>query len=210
MRQLYWQLILPSNEHVLLSPNDLTSEFIWNWSGFFWQREPTLQQAELEHWVGSQARGAAPSRANQYLFSTVGNVDALHVSTVRRSLIVFVASLTVLLCGLALIYVPAVRHPLPLVLVLSALVTAAIAEPETTLLLSQAAGLGLALLLVAFLLASKSVRRKPSLGPASASMQPLKDRSATELYQRSLKGGPSPSTATAPMAMQTSGPEEDA
>jgi hypothetical protein len=207
VRRVYWQLILPGSEHLLLTPNDLTPEFAWNWNGLFWQRDPSLEQADLEHWIGARVTAAEPGRSNRYLFSTAGSNVSLDVTTARRSVIVFVASLLVLAVGLILIYVPASRHPLPVVVAAVVLLGAGIVEPETTLLFAQAAGLGLALVVCAFLLARKSFRKTAHRSAPSGMASVIKDRSATELYTRPVKAGPPPSTATAPMAMQASGPE---
>ena len=61
MRQIYWQLILPANEHLVASPDGFSGEFVWRWSGWFWfwGRNPLLDQAELESWAE-----AAPARCS--------------------------------------------------------------------------------------------------------------------------------------------------
>jgi hypothetical protein len=161
VRRMYWQLILPSYEHVIVPPRDFTGEFEWRWNGFSWGREPLLDQSQLEGWVGvARPRVQPPATGNVYLFSTLGNVARCELRTANRSWIVLAASGVALLAGFVLIYVRRSRHPAALlggVVVLAALGSV---YPEGALLLSQAAALGLGLALVAALLASSIHRQR--------------------------------------------------
>ena len=42
VRRMYWQLVLPANEHVTVNPAGFTGEFTWDWEGYFWGRQPLL------------------------------------------------------------------------------------------------------------------------------------------------------------------------
>ena len=53
VRRMYWQLVLPANEHVMANPDGFTSEFTWDWQGYFWGRRPLLDQPQLEEWAGA-------------------------------------------------------------------------------------------------------------------------------------------------------------
>ena len=149
---MYWQLVLPTDEHLVANPAGFTGEFRWGWQGYFWGRQPLLDQAQLESWVGAAPRDPLPERANLYLFSTLGNVEQAEVHTAGRAWIVLWASGAALVAGLLLIYVPASRHPATLLVVGIALLAAGLIAPEPTLLLAQAASLGLVLTLLAGLL----------------------------------------------------------
>lgn len=206
VRRLYWQVILPSNEHLVYSPGALTREYRWNWNKIYWARKSALEQSDLESWIGVNPIAGPPESANQYLFSTVGSTNQLDIWTARRSVLVFTASMLVLGFGLLLIYVPALRHP-GLFLVVAVFVTGvAVLEPEAAVLLAQAAGLGMALTVIAVLLARKSLCKVLPVTPMRGSSFVVRDRSGTELYFRPGKTGHS-STATAPTAA-VSGPEE--
>ena len=66
VRRMYWQLILPANEHVTANPAGFTGEFTWDWEGYFWGRQPLLDQAQLEV-VGRRHAAARLARTRQPL-----------------------------------------------------------------------------------------------------------------------------------------------
>jgi hypothetical protein len=215
VHQLYWELVLPSTEHVLGTPADFAREYRWAWSNLFWQRRPSLDERDLENWIGAApsanippasdetgdepgARRAGPvPAANRYLFSTIGAPDALRVHTLGRSRLVLLASLAVLACGLALIYLPALRHPAALLVAAVAIAAAGLIDPESGVLIAQAASLGLLLVLVAYLLARISGRPKTATAPVRGSSQAL-ERPYSETYPRGPAATVQPSTATNP------------
>ncbi|MEE8452616.1 MAG: hypothetical protein V3R99_11900, partial [Thermoguttaceae bacterium] len=53
IRRLYWELVLPPDEHVMFAPKGFTSECNWEWSGYFWGRQPLLGPSQLETWAGA-------------------------------------------------------------------------------------------------------------------------------------------------------------
>ena len=53
---LYWELIMPATDHLLLAPADFTGEYTWTRSGLLWHRQPGIDQAKLE----SLLRGPTP------------------------------------------------------------------------------------------------------------------------------------------------------
>lgn len=208
VRRCYWQLILPPQEHLLFSAGDCTREFSWTWDRFGYRRQPTLEQPELESWIGVTPGDLPPAADNRYLFSSLGPQADLQVWTIRRSVLVFGASLVLLLAGLLLIYVPAVRHPGVLFVAAVGLLSGAIIEPEATLLLAQGAGLGLSLAALAAVLARRVRRRlTPPTAVVIRSPSSILDRSLTQSMPRVGKNGPPASTATARMSIQVAAPE---
>jgi hypothetical protein len=176
IRRMYWQLVLPTNEHLIVNPGGFTGEFHWSWTDYFWGRQPLLDQEQLENWVGAAPRAPLPERVNLYLFSTLGKVEEAEVRTAARTWIVLWASGAALVAGLLLIYVPASRHPATLFTAGVALIAMGLIAPEPTLLIAQAASLGLMLTLLAGLLergVSRRyrvvVRKEPSSAPIEAS-----------------------------------------
>ncbi len=130
MRRLYWQLILPRDEHLLTPPEGFAGEQTWTWRGFCWGRRPLLDQSQLENWVGVRPRAAPAGQVNEYLFSAFGNVDRCVVHTAGRSWIVLAASGAALLAGLLLIYVRRLSHPAVLLSATVLLAAAGMVYPE--------------------------------------------------------------------------------
>ncbi len=221
VRQFYWQLVLPAYEHVLFAPNHYTREFRWAWNNFFWQREASLDQRDLENWIGAPPRGDTTRLAdespddyavrqqraglstNRYLFSTVGTTDALEIYTMSRARLVLWASLPVLLGGLMLIYFPVVRHPGLLFVLAVSVVAASLVDPDLALLVAQASTLGLVLAISAAFLARASARPQLPTAPMHGSSKAI-ERGGTEIYHRAPANGSQPSTRTEPVVSTTS------
>jgi hypothetical protein len=160
VRRLYWQLVLPSDEHVIAHPDGFTGEFVWGWRNYFWEEQPLLDQEQLEEWIGVAPRAPLPERANHYLYSALGDPQQADLHTAGRTWIVLLASGAALVAGLLLIYVPACRHPVVLLVLGIALTAAGLIAPEPTFLLVQAASLGLVLSFLAGLLERGMTRQQ--------------------------------------------------
>ena len=152
MRRMYWQLILPANEHLLASPEGFSGESVWRWRVWHLDRTPSVDQTQLETWSGASPSNRLPNGANVYLFSAIGNVKEASVQTAGRTWLVLWASGGVLAIGLLLIYIPRIRHPATLFAAGVALAAAGWIAPEPALILAQAAAAGLALAILAWLL----------------------------------------------------------
>jgi hypothetical protein len=159
-RRTYWQLILPQNEHVLINPPGFDREYFWKWSGYFWGREPVLNQMQLETWIGTPLHAILPEGSSVYLYGNLGRADRAELVTVGRTLIVAIASGAALVFGLLLIYVPIVRHPFSLLVICLVFLSLAMIYPEPAAMIAQASGLGLALTLMAGFLERSMARRR--------------------------------------------------
>jgi hypothetical protein len=144
-----WQLILPRHEHLLVPPAEFTPEYRWDWNGLVWGRKSLLGQTHLQAWSGARHLAEFAADTNRYLFSTLGTAEKGELRTASRGVLVLGASGLVLVAGLVLIYVPAVRHPAALLAAAVLLGAAAIRYPEPALLASQAASLGAVLAILA-------------------------------------------------------------
>jgi hypothetical protein len=201
---LYWQLVVPWNEHVIAAPQGLTSEFAWQRDGYFWGRKPLLDQSELASWVGLEP-GADGSQnkvvshgVNCYLFSSMGNLERCELRTAWRSWILLSASGAALVAGLLLIYVPLTRHPGALfVATIVLLYVGILYYPEPALLLAQAASLGLALALVAGLLQRSVARRRRRVAVLETPSAVL-ERASTQSHYLLPTAGTQSSTQAAP------------
>ncbi len=208
VQQAYWQVVLPPSEHLLFAPRGYTGEQQWAWSNGAYVRRPTRSQADLERWIVEHGPAtiqiSGDSRAgeagNRYVFSAVGRIPTLELYTISRSRLVLWTSLPLLAGGLALIYLPRVRHPAMLLTMGLTVAGIAIVEPHLAILLAQAATVGLVLVGVAWSLARLSPRMEsPPLPPARGSSYAMLERSVTELYHRSPSKSHPPSTATNPL-----------
>jgi len=163
VRRVYWQLTLPRNEHLVYGPSGLVREYRWGWNGVFWGRRPLLATADLEEWVGASETPKLPAGDDAYLFSAFGDPKSFDLVVLSRSWIVLAASGAALVLGLLLIYVPASRHPAGLFVLAIVLGSAALWRPEPTVLVLQAASLGLVLVLLAGYLERSVARRRHGL-----------------------------------------------
>lgn len=169
LAEVYWQIVLPGDLHVVEAPSQLTSSSEWQWLGTFWGRRPTLGQEELEKWTGASAQLAPASNQNQYLFSGLSPVSSIEMVIAPRWLIVLAASAVVLAMTMAWIYVPGVRRGW-LVFALACLVAGlAAAYPAPAVLLGQASLLGLILSMLATWLARFTQPRAQWPSPATTS-----------------------------------------
>ena len=152
LRRAYWQLIFPETQHLLLGQTPtVTSEIRWRFKGTHWGREPLLDHSQLAAWTGKTLNETPPS-GNEYLFSASEPVTRLDFMAAPRSWIVAAASGALLLVGLLLLYVPAIRRPGVLLVAAVGLAATAAIYPHTAMVLAQAAALGLLLAVVAGLL----------------------------------------------------------
>ncbi len=171
VNQMYWQLLLPAEEHMLATPRGFSNEFLWRWNFFYLGRQPVMDENDLAAWVGlPRSVGMYPTTGlNCYLFSTLGPLESCEIATVGRTTIVFAASGIVLLAGLAFIYLRAARHPIVRLAAVVLLAGGAAKYPELTLLAAQASVIGLVLVLVALALRRWLVIDRPLTTPDIAS-----------------------------------------
>jgi hypothetical protein len=151
-KRVYWQVALPPNERLLFSPATMTLEMQWQRRGLFLERLSSLNQGELEQWIGASRQETLPATVPRYLFSGFGDVTAIEVSVAPRWVIVLVFSGITLSCGLLLIYVPRLRHPAMLFFFGVAVLAVTAAAPDLAAVIAQASLLGLLLALVAWAL----------------------------------------------------------
>ncbi len=170
IRRAYWQLLLPPEEHLVGSPPEWTGEFAWSWNRFYFGRRPVLGQTDLEAWAGLRHPGSVPAPAgmNVYLFSSLGRIGPSEIVTAGRSTIVFISSGIALLLGLLLIYVPAARHPVALLVGAAFLAGLTAIYPELALMAAQASAVGLALALLALFLRQLTATRERAVGHLQA------------------------------------------
>lgn len=197
IRRIYWQLVVPRNEHLAIEPAGWTREATWGWNNYFFERRPVLEQAQLETWVGAAHQTLLPDSTNRYLFSNVGPLESAEVYLLGRTWIVLFASGGVLVLGLLAIYVPAFRHPVVLLTAAAVLAYAGLVYPEPTLMLAQAASLGLGLALLAGLLERLS-RRYTGVPVPPEAPPSMMEKKSTQIYRPAPAAGNLASTESGP------------
>jgi hypothetical protein len=195
--ETYWQVLLPEKEHLLFDPLGFTPDMHWIWQGLWWRRQSARTQRELETWCGASEQEDLPEVGNHLLFASFGSAEELSLRTVERRWLLLFASGSILAIGLALIHLPAARHPAWLLVVSIVGVALALEAPETGVLLGQAAGLGALCAVVAllwqFTFAHRPGWAQPELRPARTS-----DTRRKELAQRPAESSQAP---TLPMGI---------
>lgn len=204
-RQTYWQLVLPRDVHLVSAPEAFTRAYQWMWGGLYWLRQPLWEQFELENWVGAPHQTEVSTDTNRYLFSRLGPPPQLEVQTANRAFLVLVASGTSLVVGLLLIYVPQVRRLGVVFGAAVVLVAVGSVYPELTALVSQAACLGLVLVLMAGLLERMFAgRRTPAWGASSSA---IVERGSTPSRRVPPVTGSQESTESSPVPVSSSAGE---
>src|SRR4029079_149591 len=154
VQRLYWQLVVPGDQHYIGSPSQLTPEFAWNWFGWGWSRHNHWDQADLENWIGAAHQDLLPSATNRYLFSMAGNPQRLVAHTAARWQLVLCASALVLVVGLLWLKMKTNRQGAGLFAGGVVFLATAVWLPGAALLFGQASVLGQVLLLPAVVLES--------------------------------------------------------
>jgi hypothetical protein len=145
-RRAYWQLVAAPGEHLISFPQQLSAEMAWSSDRFHMFRRPILDQRQLESWMKASRQDLLPYSAHEYLFGAVARWPTLAIQTARSSAIVALASATVLLVGLALFFIPALRRAELLFSAAVALAAGGVIWPDTAIIVGQAGALGMAIL----------------------------------------------------------------
>ncbi len=206
LSQIYWQIILPGDEHIVGSPEELTSASEWQWLGSFWGRRPVMSQAELEAWVGASSQVAPSAADNQYLFTGLLPVSSISLLTAPRWLIVLVASSATLAILLGWFYLPTAIRPGLLVALIFAIAFTAVAYPTAAMLIGQASAIGVVLAMLSMLISrllARPARRLPPLVVTASSQRMSTPRTDSILMPPVIA-----SASTAPTAILRSSDSE--
>jgi hypothetical protein len=179
-RRAYWQLAVPENQHLLLSPNEMTPEMAWSMGSWRSYRRPVLDQRQLEAWIKATPQETLPRGTNEYLYGTIGKWPEVSVTVVERQTLVIAVSGFVLSLGLLLLHLPVLRR-IDLALVAGLGIAAAgTAAPELALLLSQAAIVGLLIALGIGVWTSATARRAANAFTPSSSVRRPRESPSTQ------------------------------
>jgi hypothetical protein len=167
LSQVYWQVILPADQHIVDSPAQLVSASQWQWLGAFWGQRPTLSQADLETWASASTQIGPAATDHQYLFSGLLPVASIELVTAPRWLIVFAASMLAMALVFGLYYLPVRVRSWMLIVIALVIAAAAVSYPTGAALLAQAAATGVVLATISvFALRTMTRPRQRSLAPS--------------------------------------------
>lgn len=174
-RELYWHVVLPAREHLLRGPPGFSTLGQWRWKTFFWDRQASLGQQQLEQWMESLPQPVVPVGANEYLFSSFGAESTATLQTVSLATVVLLVGGLILACGMFTLQFAWMRHPFWFIAAGVAMFVISGTWPDLAVLLWQASGLGFLLMVVtAALRAWEDRRRRPAglvRGSAAADSQ---------------------------------------
>jgi hypothetical protein len=202
-RRAYWQLCLPADEHLLLPPARLAAEMRFSAGAWPAWRQPALSQEQLELWIGASRQDPLPRGANQYLFSTLGQMpSALDFTSAGRRVLLMGGAGLALALGLLVLNLRAARRPLVLLVIAVGIAALGLAWPEAALVIAQTAVLGVAVACAVGLWMWASSGRPVGSPPApSAASRPGSEvRLAETPAVRSERSATPLTTATAPAA----------
>ena len=141
-RRFYWELLLPQDEHLVLAPAALASEMDWSSKYGIPVRKIKLDQRQLETWIGATRQDELPQGSNRYVFSALGRSPVLSFAALHRRILILAASGAVLVLGLLLIHVPAIRRPEALLFVALLLVGSTVLYPDAAYVFSRSCLIG--------------------------------------------------------------------
>jgi hypothetical protein len=201
VREAYWQLCLPADQHLLADPAGFVPEMTYSWRNWLWDRRGALEQEDLEKWIGASRQDPVPAQTNQYLFRSFGTLESLPLFAASRRLILAIAGVLVLGVGLLVLHVRSVRHPAAGLALAVGIVVTGLIWPAAGLLLAQGATLALAVVGVAVLWQwGTSGQSAWSPVEPARDTAPARERpSTTAAALRAEPALPPASTATAPL-----------
>ncbi len=177
LSQVYWQIVLPGDVHIIHSPKQLVSASEWQWLGTFWGRRPTMSQADLEAWAGASLQPSPTDADNEYVFTGLLPVSSIAIVTAPRWLIVLTASSSALVLLLGWFYLPVAARRWMLLTLVFVIATAAIAYPTAALLIAEASAIGMVLAVLSVLISRLMAR--PGRRSAPPTIAPSSQRTVT-------------------------------
>ena len=204
--QTIWQVVLPSDQHLLTTPRDYATQFHWQRSLLLWTRQPNFGYDRIErvlqeaganrNEVASLSSLSAGDSGSVYPLSCFGPPQPLVFWTMSRSAVVGCGAGLALLLGFILIRMPATRHVLTFLVVgfLMSLLALWFSEPVKVLL--QPAILGAAMAVVAAII--DRVGRRPPQAPLVTLTSPSDFFAASGSGVRVAGVGMIASTSTSP------------
>jgi hypothetical protein len=132
-----WELVLPSSEHLVLQPANMTPEWQWTWSGLGWHRSSASNQTELESWAGASSQAPLPARLNRYVMSGFGIPVGIRFTIMPKPWIWLPVGAAIIVLTLVWSTLKFFRHPVALSIFFVSLATVAMYAPDAAMVLGQ-------------------------------------------------------------------------
>ncbi len=153
VQRVAWEIVVLPDEHIIWNGAEVTPEYRWGWTGYFWGRFPTISEENLERWAGvSEGWLHVSGQANRYLFGALRAVDGVNIWCLRRPWIVGGCSAAVVFAVLGIVYFGPLARKAVLLGAVVIVTTMVLLRPDVALLAGQASALGLALAILSLVL----------------------------------------------------------
>lgn len=191
-----WEVTLPFEQFLFLSPAGFSPEFRWQREGFVWTRKPTREAMDLGTTVGVSAREER-GEGNTYVFSRYGLVQGVVVGSIAQSFVILIGAGLALLAAFVLMRFPISRTPLTFFLAAFAVAISYLWYPEAVRLLLQPALIGLLLAIIASAVEARFQRRRaPFLLAAASAADFAAAATSPSSIQRALVSAPDAESPT--------------
>lgn len=144
--QLFWMIVLPSDEHIVWASPTLGRAMRWQFDRWQLRRVATQSEQSLAQWAGGTT-AQSTTIGNEYLYIGA-DPWGLQVVTAGKSLIWAVVGGLVLIVATGIVYLPWLRHPLSVVVAAVALGGVTLLAPDAAVLAGQLTLLALSLVAV--------------------------------------------------------------
>jgi len=198
--RLFWDLLLPSDEHVVWASPTLGRAMHWTFDRWRLQREPTQTSQDLVEWAGAATVNSG-TLGNRFLF-TGADPGAVRVMAASKPLIWAIVGGTILAIATSLLYLPWLKHPLSLVFAAVAICGLTLLAPDAAVVSGQLTLLSL--ILVAVMLGVRAVlRSRPHDRVFDSSQAGLRDGS-TRSQQSAAARDADPGSGSVPISATVS------
>lgn len=144
--QMYWNLVLPADQHVLWASPTLGRAMRWSFDRWRLRRVPTDTEASVAAWAGGNSRDQV-TIGNRYLFLG-SDAASIQIVALGRATIWATVGGLILLVATLLVSVQRLRSPLMVVVGAVAICGLTLLAPDAAVLVGQLALLAMALVAV--------------------------------------------------------------
>lgn len=135
VEEFCWELLTPQTQHVAWCPGALTSNWSWNWGGFWWKRESPELSFRGALTASTQSR--LPISMNRYLMSSSRMPSGVDIWVLSRFALWFPVGLSSILIAYCVLNFAVFRRPLSMVAYAIVLAFVALLWPDFSMLLGQ-------------------------------------------------------------------------